>query len=508
MSPITYFSVPDSEIESRDDSEPSTLPDAPMSNSSNVDRTPTEPVVNVEYSIISSSANEYWIKIVDLKPIQAWNLDITSLEEATRAMKRHYVGNIIYITSARPLEPIDRVHAAWTALITWHKTGTKPALWIGSNPLEVHSIAPKGIPNIFHVQRWIDCLSQAIRLSAFPITHPLTPAIRPSTTLVRSTERRYWIAIGVNQQTTHTIWHKYHGEIVYIQSEYDMQWSELDCTVLAALLIWCRSGEKCGLAIGKTLFPATKIEPRDLYGPPFKVDGLNVKIIPFTDIYFVQQITDTVDVVRLADSEHVVHKKMAFETNPEEMILEVQKLISLAECKYAPKIIAVTGDRTTGECRGILIQWVGEIPSTTLNLIPLTYNGMRIEVTTNLVKALVAFEEKGVYLQDLKPEHVVLTRDDGLYIIDFGGGVTDGYYPEDELEKILEGDVTFRVAKYGLAMTLRVLWKDCGISPEGSPFPPRRLRRLCPPNLLALLDDPDRFKCSGFRELQDKIFSQ
>src|SRR5947207_10562980 len=103
------------------------------------------------------------------------------------------------------------------------------------------------------------------------------------------------------------------------------------------------------------------------------------------------------------------------------MIVEANRYLALGGCKYTPKVIGVTGDPVTGECRGLLIELIEGVP---LCLMPLMYNNMRLEVTMKLVKAMVAFEKRDVYLQDLKPENVILTADNGLYVIDFGPGVT------------------------------------------------------------------------------------
>ena len=57
------------------------------------------------------------------------------------------------------------------------------------------------------------------------------------------------------------------------------------------------------------------------------------------------------------------------------------------------------------------------------------YNNMRYLITMNLVGAMVEFEERHVYLQDLKPDNIILTTDNGLRVlIDFGPGVTDGIH--------------------------------------------------------------------------------
>lgn len=316
----------------------------------------------------------------------------------------------------------------------------------------------------------------------------------------------------------------YLGKIVYLESKNRLQPRQIDHMTATALLLWHETGHMSALAIGNLSIDLRIIEPKNLYEAPFKLMDIpryrimetSLSLIPLAGLVVDRRVVlgdgsvcENVDVVTLrsglvdtSPSKGIIHKKMMPDTMPEDMIVEANRYLALSGCKYAPKLLGVTGEPNTGECRGLLIELIEGVH---LRSMPFMYNSMRLEVTMKLVKALVAFEDRGVYLQDLKPENVILTADDGLYVIDFGPGVSDGFFPEEELDDILAGRVGIKTAMYGLSMTLRMIWSEGVLGEDGLPLAPTRLRDRTPACLLPLLDNPGANMYPSFLALQDKL---
>ena len=225
------------------------------------------------------------------------------------------------------------------------------------------------------------------------------------------------------------------------------------------------------------------------------------------------RMSENVEVVTLRNGSYIdpnkkmIHKTMTPDTRPEDMIVEAKRYLALTGCKYAPKLLGVTGDAKSGECRGLLIELVEGLRMTP---IPFMYNNMRLSVTVHLMNAMVEFEDKGVYLPDLKPDNIILTSygpcvEDGLFVIDYGPGVTDGLFLEEEIEEILDGRVGFKSAMYGFLMTLRMIWNEGKLGTDGIPTAPTGLRARVPTTLLGLLDNPHSGPYSNFREVRDAL---
>ena len=120
-----------------------------------------------------------------------------------------------------------------------------------------------------------------------------------------------------------------------------------------------------------------------------------MRFIHFTEVVIERSLSENVDIVTVRSEivdmppKRMIHKKMTPEMSPGDMVVEADRYLALTRCKYAPKVRGATGDRETGECRGLLIQ---EIEGRTLGEIPLMYPLMRLQVTIKLLAAMVAFE--------------------------------------------------------------------------------------------------------------------
>jgi hypothetical protein len=510
--PESHDKIPDSLFLSR-----CTVPSIMGDSNFNVDLTPTQPVV-AEEECMSFNPHLHRIRIVDMEPIK-------EEDKATLMIKETYINNILSVNLREGVTQMyEVVHATWTALVTMHKTGER-----------IHrvSICPKYFDKFQNIQGSLNIFPHLPSSGSHSrassntkediIVHtPLTPT-RPRIRFEKTTERTYWIRIiemepvpasdilpaADAEKATRTMKDRYVDKIVYLESAQPLQGREVDLAAWTALITWHKTGAMCGLAIGRRPVDITIIAPRNLYEPPFRIKDIPgnnsmLSLIPVSELLVQGYLANNVDVVRLRNpsdmygSKLMIHKKMTPETSPEDMIWEAGRYLALKGCKYAPRFIGVTGIPETGECRGLLIELIEGL---LLSPIPFMYNNMRCAVTMNLVNAMVEFEERHVYLQDLKPNNIILTIDDGLCVIDFGPGVTEGMFPEEDLDEILNGRANFKTAMYGLFMTLRVIWNEGVLGSDGHPTAPTRLREQIPRRLLSILDNP-RLQVAEYSDFQ------
>lgn len=515
-----------------------------------IDLTTTQPAIDVEKTTMSFSPDtqHYWFRIIDMEPIKA-------SQKATQMIRDTYIDKIVYLESVEPLEQNEMLLATWAALITWHKTGKISGVSIGRAPLRMRNIEHRDPPrfglrmmfntmrqrlyNLSHILNSVAHLSGPQIGTTNGLPFPPTPS-RPIITFEKRDMHRGWIRIidmepieassiitaGYAERATQSIKDTYIGKIVYLEWAEPLQNRGTMHAIWTALMIWHKTGYKSGLGlrIGRTPIDMEAIEPKPLYERPFtlaeipryRVAGASLSLIPTEELVLQRRMvladgsmSENVEVVTMRNGildiplrKWMIHKKMTPETSPADMIVEADTYLTLRGCKHAPKLLGVTGNPATGECRGLLIEY---ILGRSLCPIPLMYTNMRLEVTMNLVKAMVEFEERGIYLQDPNPNNVILTVDDGLYIIDFGPSYTEDFYPEDRLHDIFGGKIEIGTAMYLLLMLLRFIWNEGMVGSDRKPVAPTKLRNLCPARLLSMLDNPDAVEYSSFRELLEVL---
>jgi hypothetical protein len=392
-------------------------------------------------------------------------------ERGTQMIKEAYVDKIVYIESVEPLQQREMVHVTWTVVITWHKTGNISGMFIGSTPLDMRIIEHKNPPR-FGLRQMSTVIRQhlnglhlvhnfftSVTRSLFP---PLMatdeclllspPPARPTVEVIKCDGQRYWVKVNDMEATnppnitasgadsaTRAIRDLYIRKIVYLELSEGLQPRIIVHHVVTALMIWYKTGYQSGLGlrIGKTPIDLEAIEPKPLYDRPFtlaeiprcNVAGASLILIPTEEFDSQRRIfladrsmSDNVELVTLRgrfmdipSGTWIIHKKMTPDTSPKDMIAEANTYITLRGCKYTPRLLGVTGDPATGECRGLLIEY---IMGQRLCPMPLMYNNMRLQVTMNLLKAMEEIEERGIYLQDPNPDNIILTVNDGIYIVD------------------------------------------------------------------------------------------
>ena len=61
-----------------------------------------------------------------------------------------------------------------------------------------------------------------------------------------------------------------------------------------------------------------------------------------------------------------------------------------------------------------------------------------LDITYRIIEIAAGLEKVGYYNEDLKCQNIVRRRSDGaLFCIDFAGGLTDGFFPEESLHDIM-----------------------------------------------------------------------
>jgi len=322
-------------------------------------------------------------------------------------------------------------------------------------------------------------------------------------------------------EVTQKIKQLYIGRLVYFESVDLLQPGEMHLATHHALMYWWKNGKLPGFAMVRDYLGWRATEFRSLYEPPFKITEIpgydstspNIRIINFREVHVINRVvqpdrtlSDNAERVELQPPQldmpmTMFHKTMTPTTRPEHMILEAGRLMALRDCGYTPKLLGVTGDPKTGECRGLLMEW---IEGQSLLPVPFMFNSQRVELTIELSKALLACEKRGTLPGDLKPENLMMT-DDKLYIIDFGPGVTDGYCATEEAHNVMAGKVNVRAAMHMYLMTLRDIWAerpDCPrVLDDDSSVYETPLRKDTHPFLQYLLDGPKYKEYSTFGDL-------
>jgi hypothetical protein len=90
-----------------------------------------------------------------------------------------------------------------------------------------------------------------------------------------------------------------------------------------------------------------------------------------------------------------------------------------------------------------------------------------VGITYEIIEVAAGLEKVGYYGGDLKCANILQKKDGAIYFVDFGGGATEGFYPEESEWKILNEEVSMPVVDgiYILGKALWQLWTD----PVGTP---------------------------------------
>ena len=118
-----------------------------------------------------------------------------------------------------------------------------------------------------------------------------------------------------------------------------------------------------------------------------------------------------------------------------------------------------------GMIRGLLISFVdGE----NLEKAMIVSETDRFAVTYQIISVAVGLEKVGFYHSDLQCRNIVRQQSDGaIYFIDFGGGITHGFYPKESEYELLLEEISPKDAIYILGKALWQFWTcPCGVPAE------------------------------------------
>jgi hypothetical protein len=157
---------------------------------------------------------------------------------------------------------------------------------------------------------------------------------------------------------------------------------------------------------------------------------------------------------------------------------EFQRYLDFRGCEGVPSLVAVV--KRDGMIRGLLLSYIdGE----NLSQAKITSEAELHGLTYRIISVATQLEKIGYYNEDLKCNNIMRQRSDGaIYFIDFAGGLTEGFYPEESEYDLCCGKVDPKDALYILGKTLWQLWINdipTNVLPDGIPDPPRSIIYDC-----------------------------
>ncbi|PKY00347.1 hypothetical protein P168DRAFT_300131 [Aspergillus campestris IBT 28561] len=105
-----------------------------------------------------------------------------------------------------------------------------------------------------------------------------------------------------------------------------------------------------------------------------------------------------------------------------------------------PRMYGVVQDRLEGRIIGLLLSWINCRNKTlACALGPETSSTLRVKWDSQLTAALKCLNEAGIVWGDVKAANTLIDDNEDAWIVDFGGGYTQGWMRKDQMETI-EGD--------------------------------------------------------------------
>ena len=176
------------------------------------------------------------------------------------------------------------------------------------------------------------------------------------------------------------------------------------------------------------------------------------RTVDYDALIFSHALTQNVHVVRF-EGERYVYKFMIRSSNQDTFEKEFQHYVQVRECDGVPNLAAVVTRH--GRIRGLLLSFIdGQ------NLADEVPRPEQLwDITLQILAVAAGLERVGFYHTDLKCLNIVRRHSDGkIFFIDFGGGLTEGWYKPGSDFKLLFRPVEARDALYILGKTLWELW--------------------------------------------------
>ena len=163
----------------------------------------------------------------------------------------------------------------------------------------------------------------------------------------------------------------------------------------------------------------------------------NISVVIFQNVKYVHKFMDRTSCQRSFETEVRRYQQL----NGYDGVLELKAVVRRNDRVQGLLIPFIEGDELWNLVKG------GQLTHELLHV-----TDRIIEIARNLEKA-------GVYHEDLKCENIIRRKSDGLlFFVDFGGGITKGFYREEASDDLLDGKIHPREALYILGKTLLQLW--------------------------------------------------
>lgn len=234
-----------------------------------------------------------------------------------------------------------------------------------------------------------------------------------------------------------------------------------------------------------------------------KIDGRPLQFAFNSDYHAVQyedltpvangELTDNVHIVTYQKIQYV-HKFMWRQSYQESFEKEVERYIRLKECDGVLQLKAVV--KRDGVVQGFLIPYIeGE----NLWSASITSEPELLKITYRIIEIAAGLENVGFYHEDLKCQNIVRRRSDGaLYFIDFAGGLTAGFYREESINELADGNVNAKEGMYILSKMLWQLWMK--EHPKGED----QLAQHVPEPARSIIHDCEKYKVDTIEKLRTK----
>ncbi|KAJ5090231.1 hypothetical protein N7532_008915 [Penicillium argentinense] len=116
------------------------------------------------------------------------------------------------------------------------------------------------------------------------------------------------------------------------------------------------------------------------------------------------------------------------------------EILGLDKKVKLPRMYGVVEDKLNGRIVGLLLSWINCRNKTlACALGPETSSTLRAKWDLQLTTTLNCLNEAGIVWGDVKPANILIDEDEDAWIIDFGGGYTQGWVGKDQMETT-EGD--------------------------------------------------------------------
>jgi serine/threonine protein kinase len=284
------------------------------------------------------------------------------------------------------------------------------------------------------------------------------------------------------------------GEVLY--GKFDVRTPSQDLR-LRVIISASQTPSRAAEVIGNNISSTEWVDPMK---PPF-IAPSELSSIDCKELRTVKRLTPSVDLV-LRKGIQYIHKFMNYLSHPSSFENEIRHHQRVLGTRFVPRLCNVV--TVNGKNRGLLLEF---IDGDNLSDLASSLNHSQLyPITAAILEAISDFETRGYYPQDLKCANMVLRNSDrSLFVVDLGGGFSEGMHMREALQEFGKGSILPRHMLYTLGRTIWELWID-DIPPDDKM---EEAPDDIPPLIRALINDC----CRGVRfktvtEAKDVYFQQ